>query len=79
VATGDWRDYAACADRPDLDWFDIDCNLQACLQVCSTCPVADPCLAYAVKHQLTDGLWGGEWGYRLLQYVKAGRGRGRRG
>ena len=69
-----WRHRAACAQRPDLDWFDLDCYLEAALRVCLTCQVADECLDYAVRHQLRDGVWGGEWGYRLGDYIDRGRG-----
>ncbi len=67
----EWQQRAACRLRPDLD-----CNLQACLEVCVTCPVADECLAYAVQHNYREGLWGGEWGYRLEKYIKEGVGHG---
>jgi len=69
-------DRAACRHRPDLDWFDLDCNLEACLNVCVTCPVADECLDYAIRHSCYEGLWGGEWGYRLRDLIRQGR-RGR--
>jgi hypothetical protein len=64
---------AACAQRTDLDWFDYDCNLQECLRICSRCTVQDDCLEYATTHELHDGIWGGLWGYRLLNQVGAGR------
>jgi hypothetical protein len=78
VASGDrhWMNRASCLNHPDLDWFDLDCYLYACLEVCATCPVADECLDYAVRHDIREGLWGGEWGYRLADQVT---GRGRRG
>ena len=60
-----WYEHAACQHRPDLDWFDLDCYLHAVLEVCATCPVANQCLDYARTHELRDGVWGGEWGYRL--------------
>ena len=75
----DWMDQAACRQRPDLDWFDLDCNLKSCLEICMTCRVADDCLDYAIQHTITEGLWGGEWGYRLMQYVRGSKRRGRRG
>ena len=78
MAGTDWMRDAACQHRPDLDWFDLDCNLAACLAVCADCPVGDDCLDYAIEHELRDGLWGGEWGYRLEHYVERG-GRGQRG
>ena len=69
----DWMDQAACRQRPDLDWFDLDCYLMPCLEVCANCPVADECLDYAIKNEAHEGLWGGEWGYRLGGYIRAGR------
>jgi hypothetical protein len=78
VGNGDWRDHAACAQRPDLDWFDLDCYLMPALAVCAECPVADACLDYAIRHECHEGLWGGEWGYRLTRQIQQGRaGRGR--
>jgi hypothetical protein len=70
-----WLDRAACIQRPDLDWFDVDCNLEACLNVCRTCPVTTECLDEAIALETTDGVWGGYWGYRLVQ-AKRGRVRG---
>ena len=72
MASGnDWRDNAACATRPDLDWFDLDCNLQACLTVCASCPVRDDCLDEAIRLDVpVDGVWGGLWGYGLHEAKK---------
>jgi hypothetical protein len=64
----DWREHAACQHRQDLDWFDLACYLHACLEVCATCPVADHCLDYAITNEIRDGVWGGEWGYRLTKH-----------
>ena len=68
----EWIERAACRQRPDLDWFDLDCGLEPAHMVCVQCPVADECLEYAIRHDCRDGLWGGEWGYRLKQYIKEG-------
>jgi WhiB family transcriptional regulator, redox-sensing transcriptional regulator len=67
--TGDraWLDHAACLDRPDLDWFDLGCTLQELVTVCATCPVQTQCLDYAISIDATDGVWAGQWGYRLNQ------------
>ena len=73
----DWMNHAACRQRDDLDWFDLDCHLNAVLEVCAICPVGDACLDYAIRNELTDGVWGGEWGYRLQHYIKQGRRGGR--
>ncbi len=61
---------ASCRHRPDLDWFDLDCNLEACINVCATCPVGDRCLDYAIEHDCREGIWSGEWGYRLNLLVR---------
>lgn len=58
VPLGGWRDDAACADHPTLlpHTWDDDSELDrgaghrqqriaAAIAVCSTCPVAQPCLA----------------------------------
>jgi WhiB family transcriptional regulator, redox-sensing transcriptional regulator len=69
-----WMDDAACAGHDDLDYFDLDCGLEAALTLCVTCPVGDQCLDYAIKHKLTDGIWGGEWGDSLARLVGRRRG-----
>jgi hypothetical protein len=70
-----WMEHAACKDRYDLDYFDIDCSLYECLRVCAICKVGDKCLDWAVGHNLTEGIWGGAWGQELLTLVRQGRGR----
>jgi hypothetical protein len=66
MAGTDWRSRAACARRPDLNWFDIDCCLEACLTVCSSCSVRDDCLDEAIRLDVpVEGVWGGLWGYGL--------------
>jgi len=69
----DWMERAACVGRLDIDYFDIDCSLQAALETCAICPVGDICLDYATEHNLTDGVWGGAWGDELIGIVKARR------
>ncbi len=61
----DWRDRAACLDEdPDL-FFPIGNTGPALLQieeaksVCRTCPVMETCLAWAMKHGVDAGVWGG--------------------
>lgn len=69
----DWMRDAACRHRPDLDWFDMGCDLQAVLEVCTTCPVDDHCLQYAIDNDCTEGVWSAQFGYRLHQLVREGR------
>jgi ribonuclease I len=78
MAGTDWMKHAACKDHTEIDFFDLDCNLQACLTLCAECPVGDHCLQYAIDNECYEGVWGGEWGYRLAVSVRRGRG-GRHG
>jgi hypothetical protein len=65
---------AACADRPDLDWFNLDCGLIECIKICRTCTVQNDCLNWAAFNNLTEGVWGGKWGQDLVDAVRKRRG-----
>lgn len=59
-----WMDAAACAGegRPDHDpWFPEGqgATTGEAKAVCRSCPVAGPCLDYALQHRLRDGIFGG--------------------
>jgi WhiB family transcriptional regulator, redox-sensing transcriptional regulator len=61
----DWRQAAACRDiDPDL-FFPIGTSgpavtqIAEAKQVCCSCPVRKPCLAWAIKHYQDYGIWGG--------------------
>lgn len=56
-----WRLRAACADHPDPDrWFPgpTEHAVEA-KAVCADCPVTAECLAYALRHRIKEGIWGG--------------------
>ena len=57
-----WRDEALCRGF-DLGVFFPDegdaAAISAAKEICSSCPVADECLAYAVENNQTEGIWGG--------------------
>jgi WhiB family redox-sensing transcriptional regulator len=60
-----WRDEAACRDAdPDL-FFPVGPTGPALRQVdeakriCGSCPAQARCLAWALDHGVTDGVWGG--------------------
>ena len=69
----EWMAQAACAGNTHVDYFDLDCGLEAALELCLVCPVGDKCLDYAIDHRLTDGIWGGEWGDGLLRLIRKHR------
>jgi WhiB family redox-sensing transcriptional regulator len=56
-----WRDDAACKDS-EIDFFpnpeDVSA-ISAAKEICSTCPVADECLTYAIDTRQGEGVWGG--------------------
>ena len=61
----DWRAAGACAQAdPDL-FFPISSAGRALGQiakakaVCAVCPVRQPCLEFALEHDLGYGIWGG--------------------
>jgi WhiB family redox-sensing transcriptional regulator len=64
-SAADWREEAACRDAdPDL-FFPEGTGKYAlrqadqAKQVCRSCPVAEPCLSFAMRLGLPSGIWGG--------------------
>jgi WhiB family transcriptional regulator, redox-sensing transcriptional regulator len=60
-----WRDDAACRDAdPDL-FFPVGTTglrlgqINVAKRMCQACPVQTQCLAWALDHGITDGVWGG--------------------
>ena len=55
-----WMERAACADLPTTRFFLTEGESPAgAIAVCEQCPVSSDCLAYALKHRIMDGIWGG--------------------
>ena len=60
-----WRDEAACRDADPELFFPVGTTGPALAQatvakeVCSTCPVAEQCLIFAVTTNQEFGIWGG--------------------
>jgi WhiB family redox-sensing transcriptional regulator len=56
----DWRDRAACRGA-ELDVFfpGRGESAEPARQICARCPVRQPCLDYAVSHEIVHGIWGG--------------------
>ncbi len=82
----DWRDSAACKDTPYPElWFPISATdalgrqqTASAKAVCASCPVAAPCLEYALDTRQDTGIWGGTTEQqRESMRRKAGRGLGR--
>jgi WhiB family redox-sensing transcriptional regulator len=63
--TTDWRDLAACRDSEPALFFPIGTtgpavnHIEAAVAICSTCPVQESCLQYALETNQESGVWGG--------------------
>ncbi|MBT1162860.1 WhiB family transcriptional regulator [Bifidobacterium sp. SO1] len=59
-----WRDKAACArEDPELFFptgglYQPD-RVAKAKKICTSCPVVDECLSYAMDHNELFGIWGG--------------------
>jgi len=55
-----WMAQAKCKDRTDIEFFPESGQvLRKTAKFCSTCPVREQCLDYAVDNGLDYGYWGG--------------------
>lgn len=55
-----WRTQAACRGcDPDLFHPRRGQDVRAAKAVCADCPVADTCLEWAMRNNMTVGVWGG--------------------
>ena len=56
----DWMFDAACRGHDVRLWFPHDRDTGATARaICNRCDVRINCLAYAQRHHITDGIWGG--------------------
>jgi WhiB family redox-sensing transcriptional regulator len=55
-----WMPAGKCRDYPPSMFFPSDgIGVEAARQVCSSCPVRQACLDYAIQHRIEHGVWGG--------------------
>jgi WhiB family redox-sensing transcriptional regulator len=58
-----WREAASCLEvTDDVTFFPDKDDIRGigkAKAVCSTCPVADECLSWAIESNQTEGIWGG--------------------
>jgi WhiB family redox-sensing transcriptional regulator len=63
-----WRLYAACRDTDPApffapNYFEARVNKRErearAKELCARCPVRQPCLDYAIRHNEEHGVWGG--------------------
>lgn len=70
---GDWVNQAVCTTvDPELFFADGSHNDYAtAVQICSTCPVIDECLNYAINAGIREGVWGGLSGNQRRNLTRA--------
>lgn len=55
-----WMTDGNCAlEMPDVFFPTDDLGLQRAKRICATCPVKEPCLGYALRNGIDQGVWGG--------------------
>lgn len=60
-----WMTYAACKGITDPEVFfppkrkGVRTDYTAAKKICESCPVDRSCLAYAIAHNIYQGVWGG--------------------
>ena len=58
----EWAVEGNCWDSTSVDFFPPNMTklaIHRAKQVCSTCPVREPCLGYALLTRQIGGIWGG--------------------
>ena len=61
----DWRDDAACRDADADLFFPVGTmgpalrQIDEAKRICRACPAQAACLAWAIDHGITSGVWGG--------------------
>jgi WhiB family transcriptional regulator, redox-sensing transcriptional regulator len=57
---GDWAGLALCAESDPEAWFpEKGGSSRQAKAICARCEVRAECLAYAMEHGITSGVWGG--------------------
>ena len=55
-----WMQDGNCREHPPEVFFPSDgVGVITARRICSTCPVQDTCLEYALEHRIDHGVWGG--------------------
>lgn len=76
-----WTTSALCRDYPTNLWFPTARtsykDRRFALEICSNCPVKDPCLEYSLVWKIEYGIWGG-LSYRDRALVRKKRNKSKR-
>jgi WhiB family transcriptional regulator, redox-sensing transcriptional regulator len=56
----EWMARGSCRDEPPSTFFPTDgVGVERARRICADCPVASPCLEYALRNRIDHGVWGG--------------------
>ena len=56
----DWMARGKCKDvAPDVFFPNDGMGVISAQRICAECPVAQPCLEYALENHIDHGVWGG--------------------
>ncbi len=60
VIETDWMVEGKCRHEAAATFFPSDGGgVEVARRICSTCPVKEPCLQYALRNHIAHGVWGG--------------------
>lgn len=71
-------DRGRCREHPAEFFPDRGQRAAPAKAICRDCDVREPCLAYALRHEIVDGVWGGMGAQERLGIIEARRRSGRR-
>ena len=72
--TAYWREQAACTDTDPELWFPPTGGSTARARaICGDCEARNDCLEWALRHRVTDGIWGGLSPEQRLRIMKVQR------
>ena len=54
-----WREHAACRNAGVTDFFS-QYSYRNAVKICDICTVSQSCLEFALKNEISDGVWGGK-------------------
>lgn len=66
-----WQEDALCAQTdPECFFPEKGTSARDAIAVCQQCPVAEECLAFALREQVAHGVWGGKTPFQRRQMLK---------
>jgi WhiB family redox-sensing transcriptional regulator len=70
----DWMAVGNCNNHPPSVFFPSDgVGVEIAKKICSTCPVQERCLEYALGQRIDHGVWGGTSERQRRRILKARR------